>query len=376
MSYSDWTLQAQNHLEELEQCTYRNICLLHSPPHRSLYAGGAGIAYAFWKAACLLEAPQWLHHARLWIDRVAAAPEEDEVQDIPDMPGQHFKLHVKDSLYFGNRGISFVQALISHSENNEIYLEQALKDFTRPESKRLSVQELFRGIAGRLVGCTLLYRETGSDILKKHGDRLTKRLLATAQGSSGQSPWQKNHRLGLAHGRAGNYYALLLWSKETGYVLPEWMHLSLQRYARSGRKQNTGVSWPIDERNESEYMNSWCNGAPGLILLWSLAYRVYEDPLFLHTAKEAGRYCEQQREYPVGHICCGAAGVSYAFLALQHIDPTHSWRGRAVRYSELARKGLMDRYSRFSLYKGLAGIVCLMLDMEFDGEIALPALEG
>ena len=77
MTKSVKIIKAEEKLRELAQYSYKNMCLIHSPPYRSLYAGGAGIAYTFWRAACLLDEPEWLHHARFWIDHVVAAPEDD-----------------------------------------------------------------------------------------------------------------------------------------------------------------------------------------------------------------------------------------------------------------------------------------------------------
>jgi hypothetical protein len=123
-------------------------------------------------------------------------------------------------------------------------------------------------------------------------------------------------------------------------------------------------------------MNSWCNGAPGLILLWSLAFSLYEDPLFIETARATGEYCIHQPDHKVGYLCCGAAGVSYALLSLNRIDPGGPWLSNAAHYSDLAIKGLMDKHCRLSLYRGLAGVVCLMLDMENPEEAMQPAVEG
>jgi len=362
-------------LQELAAYSYKNMCIIHVPPYRSLYAGGAGIAYTFWKAACCLDEPEWLHHARFWIDHVAAAPDDDRIVALPEKPDETVEFQIKDSFFLGNRGVSFVQALIANSEDDPLLFKRALKTFTAPESRRLAVQEFFQRIAGNLVSCTLLLSETGDERFKKHGDSLAEDLLSTAKASNGVNPWKNNPLLGLAHGRAGNYYALLLWAKETGYSLPEWILAGLREYAQSGRKRDYGISWPIDERDEESYMNSWCNGAPGLILLWSLAYSFYKDTLFLETAKAASEYVIHRSERAVGHLCCGAAGISYAFLSLNRIDPDCPWLNHAINYADSAVNGLMDKNVLLSLYRGLAGVICLMLDMGNPKEARQPALE-
>jgi len=371
-----WRAQAQVRLEELDTCSYPALCHLHGTPHRSLYTGGAGIAYVFWRAACRLQEPHWLHQARSWIDRVEASPEDERRMSTPDDPGQAIDIRVKDSFFLGNRGVVFAAALIANAEDNAEMLRQTRKAFCAPPAEPDDVEELFRGTAGQLVGSVLLLKETGEEPLRKHALTLARDLLATARPGAGGRPWPGNHRLGLAHGRAGNYYALLLCARETDLSLPDWIHAALCDFAASGRPQNRGVRWPVDERREGRFVDTWCNGAPGLIMLWSLAYEVYHDPLFLATARATGEYCVQRRAPRVGTLCCGAAGTCYAFLSLHRIDPGGPWLERAIEHAHLALQTPCDRYYRLSLYRGTAGLVCLLMDMEDPAEAAMPLLEG
>ena len=316
-------------LGELSKYSFENMRLVHSPPYRSMYAGGAGIAYTFWKAACALEEPLWFDHARLWIEHAYAAPPDDNKITYPEIPDEPVEIQPADSLLFGDRGLLFTKALIAASEDSQPALDRSLEKYMFPEKKRLPVQEYLQGIAGRLVGCALLYRDLPQERLKDYGDGLANDLIETAGVTDGSFPWKRNHRLGFAHGRAGNFYALLLWSNETGYTLPLWFRPALEQFARSGRKHNHGISWPISEKSEEDYMDSWCNGAPGMIHLWTLAGTHYRDALFLETATATGKYCIDMPETKLGHLCCGAAGVAYGFLALNRVDPNGPWLEQA-----------------------------------------------
>jgi lantibiotic modifying enzyme len=374
MTESEWLSEALKGLRELAECSYQNFLLIHNPPYRSLNSGATGIAFTFWKAACFLDDPRWLHHARFWIDHTAGTAEDDRLVRLPEHDGAVAEIEVKDSLYHGNRGVSFVQALIAYSEHNPLLFNNAVRAFSAPEDRRLPVQELLQGLAGRLAGCTILYRETGVEYFRELGDSLAEDITATAGIEDNSIPWHNNHRLGLAHGRAGNYYSLLLWSAASGYKLPSWFSARLREYACSGRKQEHGISWPIDERDDTRYMNGWCNGAPGLIHLWALAYESLKERLFLETARAAGEYCIHIGDQAFGHLCCGAAGVSYAFLALNAIDPEGTWLTHALRFAEVARQGQLISQYRLGLYTGKAGIVCLMLDMADPKNAAQPAI--
>jgi len=375
MSASDWINRAEQGLTELAECPFENFRLIQMAPFRSLNSGATGIAYTFWKAAGLLEEPKWLHYARYWIDQVLALPEDDRLIEFPEHEGGVAEINVGDSFYHGNRGMFFVQALISFSEHNPLRYNSAVNGFSAPQRNRSEVQELLQGIAGQLVGCTILYEETGIDYFRQLGDQLAGMLIETADNTDGRIPWWNNHRLGLAHGRAGNYYALLLWSKASGFTLPGWVYPRLTEYALSGRKQTVGLSWPIDERNEKKYMNSWCNGAPGLLHLWTLAYELTGQSLFLETARKTGEYCMNLSDFSFGHLCCGAAGVSYGFLSLNRVDSEGPWFQQAFRFAEMATTGRLISQYRLSLYTGLAGIICLMLDLVNPERAAQPAVQ-
>ena len=121
--------------------------------------------------------PEWLHQARFWIDHVVAAPEDDPDMKLPRMPEKVITLQIKDSFYWGNPGISCIRALIAQAEDNQAHFRRALKGFMISESEPLIAQELLDGIAGRLIGCTLLYRETGDEGVKKYGDSMAQKLL-------------------------------------------------------------------------------------------------------------------------------------------------------------------------------------------------------
>ncbi len=370
-----WIRRGVGILDRLAGTSFENFKRIQPPPHRSLNVGATGMAYTFWKAACFLNQPRWLHLARQWIDKVIDTPEDEATVEAPE-DENNLKLQVKDSFYHGNRGVYFVQALVGYAQNDSRSMNRAVREYSQPEYRRLRLQELVQGMAGRLVGYALLYRETGYPQLVDMGNRVAGELLDTACAGENSLPWENNHHLGLAHGRAGNYFALLLWSLITGYQPPPWMLYNLRKYAESGVERKGGISWPVDERAPRYYMDSWCNGAPGLLHLWTSAYRVYGDPIFLNTARKTGDYCTGLSDFEYSHVCCGTAGVSYGLLALSQADPEGEWLAEAVRFARMAYRGKPVPRYRLSLYSGIAGLACLMLDMADPGAASQPAVWG
>jgi len=359
-----WTRRAMEWIARLEASEFGNFKVLHRPPYRSFNSGASGVAYALWKAACLLEEPKWLNYARLWIENTAAMPPDAATYEMPEEKGTVAEIDVDNSFFHGNRGVAFVRMLVAWAQNDEHTLNVALNEWAKPETKVLKVQDALQGRPGRLIGNAILYNETRDEFLLEHGNEIADALLECSRVQDTDVPWGNNHTLGMAHGRGGIYYSLLLWSKTTGYKLPEWVREHTLRFAESGIEQKHGISWPIDERAPDRYMDSWCNGAPGLIHLWATAYVLFGDDVFLETARKAGEYCAAKEDYTLGHLCCGAAGAAYGMLALHKIDPGGPWLEHAARFADTAASAKLISPYPLGLYTGVSGIACLMLDME------------
>lgn len=376
MGNSVWKEKALRGLKQLSQCSYDGFHLLHGKPYRSLNIGATGIAYTFWKAACVLEDPHWLHHARFWIDHILDSPEDDREVGVSESEGHIIRLMVKDSLHHGNRGIQLVKILISYSQADDYHLNHFITRFEAPPFEEQEIQDLLQGTPGRLIGFAIMYDEMGYQYIKENGHKTAEDLLNTADFSSSKPLWANNRYLGMAHGRGGILYSLLFWSRVSGYKLPGRIVNELKRHAEFGIEQKYGLRWPIKDNNRESFMDSWCHGTPGQLHLWSLAYQLYEDAFFLQTARRAGEFLIHRSEYQRGHVCCGAGGVSYALLALNKIDPGGPWLKHAVRYAEMAERTKLIPGFRLGLYTGLAGIVCLMLDMMNPAEARQPAFQG
>lgn len=373
---SAWKEKALKGLRELSNCRYETFNAIHSPPYRSLNNGATGVAYTFWKAANILDDPEWLHYARLWIDHIVDSPDDERVVGLQESEGDSAEIEIEDSLYHGNRGVQFVKMLVSYAQADDYHLNRFLRRYEEPAAGELGVQDLLQGIPGRLMGFSIMYDEMGYDYIKEKGGLVAEELLGTADFSSRGTLWGNNHYMGMAHGRGGIYYSLLFWSKVSGCALPDRIHEEVRKLAEAGIRREHGVRWPISDNNSDRFMDSWCHGTPGQLHLLSLAYQLYDDPFFLETAREAGEFLIHGGDYSMGHICCGAAGVSYALLSLNRIDPGGPWLGHAARYADMAEKVKPIARFRLGLYTGLAGVVCLMLDMMNTEGARQPAFQG
>jgi hypothetical protein len=376
MDRSIWKEKAQKGLERLAGCPFENFMTIHGPPYRSLNNGATGIAYTFWKAACILDDPHWLHHARYWIDHTIHLPQDEQVVGHAEDGGNAVEIEVEESLYHGDRGVQFVKMLVSYAQADDYHLNKYLKQLERPSSGESKMPDLLQNIPGRLVGFAILYDEMGYSYLEEAGELIARQLIGTADCSSSDPLWGDNHYLGMAHGRGGILYSLLFWAKIAGNTPPDRIYEAVRAHAAAGERQEHGLRWPIDERRGGRYLDSWCHGTPGQLQLFSLAYELCDDPLFLETAREAGMFLIHREDYRLGHLCCGAAGAAYALLSLNRIDPDGPWLEHAGRYALMAETAKPVARFRLGLYTGMAGVVCLMLDMIEPPRARQPAFQG
>jgi hypothetical protein len=142
-----------------------------------------------------------------------------------------------------------------------------------------------------------------------------------------------------------------------------------------GEWSDGAVKWLVARRAPAgSYMHTWCNGAPGLALLWAKAYETSADPRFIEFARGCGRQIIGAVRL-LSHMCCGSAGQVYALLALSRIEPSGSWKSAALAIAERAIcREKLDGFSE-SLFKGRAGLLCMSLDVLDRLWVCFPCIE-
>lgn len=355
------------YLDELRRLSISRLQNSQEPPYASLAFGGAGIGYALLRAAKQLEDPDLLAQAYQWAEHSLAIAAKRTAFAAPRY-GLRGRIVHPGSLYYGLAGIHFVRALIAHATDHLPGQRDAVKHFQRlANTTGRAPLELMSGLAGQLLGTAHLRAELGDKELENTGRRLCKALLGT--------PWSNIHYHGLAHGRGGIYFSLLEWSGVSGSPLPEWFWHNLHRFAAAGEWSGNRVRWSVRPGPATKtYMCSWCNGTPGLLLLWARAYELRGDPLFLQAARGCGRDL-LGADRGVAHLCCGIAGQAYALLTLSRLEPGGLWRTHAQRLAVQAMKEERLEHWRNSLFKGRLGLLCLALDLVGHRPMGFPCVE-
>lgn len=122
-------------------------------------------------------------------------------------------------------------------------------------------------------------------------------------------------------------------------------------------------------RNTEKRLIHWCHGAPGAIHFLLKAYQHFNDNKYLDGCKKAADLIWQNGLLRKGPgICHGIAGNAYAFLVLYRITQDPRYLYRATKFAEFLSKSTFKREAKtpdrpWSLYEGLAGTVCFLIDL-------------
>lgn len=150
--------------------------------------------------------------------------------------------------------------------------------------------------------------------------------------------------------------------------------------------QETDGNFPIalgseKERNTEKRLIHWCHGASGAIYLLVKSYLVFNERRYLIACERAAELIWNRGLLRKGPgICHGIAGNGYAFLILHRLtgDPKYLYRANAFMQfltdSEfVARATAPDR--PYSLYEGVAGTVCFLLDLLNPERVCFPFMD-
>ncbi|MEQ2276930.1 LanC-like protein 3 [Xenotaenia resolanae] len=136
--------------------------------------------------------------------------------------------------------------------------------------------------------------------------------------------------------------------------------------------QEQNCNWPaelgaiIERENELVH---WCHGAPGVAYLFAKAYLINKKPQYLDTCIRSGELVWQKGLLKKGPgICHGVAGSAYVFLLLYRLTGNSKYLYRAQRFAEFIfteefKAGSLSVTSIYSLFEGLSGTICFLVDL-------------
>jgi serine/threonine-protein kinase len=355
---------------------------LSRAPTASVMFGGAGTAYALWRAAMLKESAALLAAADLWISAAGRNSGESAYfrreWDISSDTVSPISLH------HGRPGVELVRALIAHARWDLPALRAALAAFVEASSgeDRGNV-DLTLGRSGTLLGAALLLETIPDDPLIDRGPLLALgRTVAESSWAALESLPEIGDPAGLAvlgaaHGWAGLLFAQLRFAEAIHCRPPANLERRLSQLLGLAQPLGSGLGLPraLGRSLHDPLVGSWCNGAAGVVPLFILAERVYREPAYLIAAERFGQTAIESSN-GLGSLCCGATGPGFAALGLFRATGKKDWRGAAERCVHHACAARFPHSMDHSLYKGPLGAALLELELQGPDDSLLPLYDS
>ncbi|XP_012244316.1 glutathione S-transferase LANCL1 isoform X1 [Bombus impatiens] len=340
----------------------------------SIYTGSAGIAYMFYKYGKCFNEPAYIDEAmellRICIDKFRGK------REITFLTGIVGPLAL-GAVVFHSKGYSDVA-------QNMISKVKSLQSVVLNESSDLP-DELLYGRAGYLFSLLFLNSNISpapieNDLIKQVIALIIKSGNLYSASRKYKTPlmyvWHGSEYIGGAHGLGGILYILLQaqqYLTQTQLqkdIKPALDFLQNIRYP-SG-------NFPSSIGSHTDKLIHWCHGAPGMTMLFCLAYEIYKDKNYLTTAVQCGEVIWSRGLLKKGYgICHGVAGNAYTFLSLFQQTKDIKYLYRACKFAEWCMDyGTHQSRSPdrpFSLFEGLAGTIYFLIDLQHPLSAKFPA---
>lgn len=317
--------------------------------------------------------------------------QSDKLKDFYDGL-KHAKIYIeeakKDSLTksgicCGNSGIFAVSAVVSHFLNDAKGCDEGLKSFEKgfkfygsdiDINDGNGSDEILVGRAGYLSGVYWLNENFGQkifddkmilpiiEIMLKSGREYSKK-------NNSDFPlmyqYHKSEYLGSAHGISA-IFQMMLQSNLDEIKNNSDLKNSIDELLKL---QGTNGNFPTKVKSHSKRLVHWCHGAPGIIYLFAKAYQIYGEEKYLKSCQlSADLIWKEGLLYKGPGICHGVAGNGYVFLMMYRLTKDPKYLFQAGKFMEflsnssfLSDAATPDR--PFSLYEGVAGTVCFLVDL-------------
>ncbi|XP_077592281.1 lanC-like protein 2 [Stigmatopora nigra] len=294
----------------------------------------------------------------------------------------------------GDAGPLAVGAVVYHKLGNTAESNDCLSRLLQLQRSVLSSDsempdELLYGRSGYLYALLYVNKEIGADTV----DEATISKVVTAIIESGKNlsaelkktercpllyEWHKKQYVGAAHGLAGIFYMLMQpGARVQPDMLSQLVRPSID-YIR--HKKFRSGNFPSSLSNESDRLVHWCHGAPGVIHMLIMAYKVFKEEKYLKEAVECGEVIWQRGLLRKGYgICHGTAGNGYAFLSLYKLTQEKKYMYRACKFAEwcldYGTHGCRIPDRPYSLFEGMAGTIHYLSEMATPEASCFPAFE-
>lgn len=297
---------------------------------------------------------------------------------------QFFEASHMSSLYFSYPGAFAVQALTKLRLHKLDEASRAISCFTASVSE--PGPDVIWGAAGLLLAAIALLHEKALPSadrrrLERFSAEMARRCSEYVYSQIPNMPTSDVLNRSFAHGWPGVVYALLRFQRYGDSSLASFLQTVLDRAAENSISfsHNAGGEWETAPPSARWFHTSWCNGASGMVYLWTEAYRTLGNEAFQKRAFDAalfaGNAVAPQSIYSLS-MCCGLASQAYAVARMYRIGEGKAWKGRSIQIALLVEKlARQHPLPQYSLLRGAAGHSILYAHLLVGSSPRLPLIE-
>ena len=292
------------------------------------------------------------------------------------------------SFLSGNVGVHAIALGVYSQLGNSNEIEKHTKAFKQgfemaqdAEFAKGGLDELFNGRAGILSGAYWIKDYLSIDVISEMDLlEMCKQIVDTGDKYSKQHglliplmyEYHEKEYLGAAHGISSILQIILALThhaEEQINIPREYLRVIKDTLDKILDLQSKDGNFPTKYGGKESELIHWCHGAPGVFYLFAKAYIVFQEEKYLNACLKCGDLIWHKGLLRKGPgICHGVAGNGYVFLILYRLtkDPKHLYR--ATKFMEFLTNEMFVKEARipdrpFSLYEGLAGTVCFLVDL-------------
>jgi len=192
--------------------------------------------------------------------------------------------------------------------------------------------------------------------------------------------------LGAAHGISAILHMILESPLFSGHfeqlnqkqmLVKETIDYFLQMQATDG---NFPSNYEKADQGELKLVH-WCHGAPGSVYLFAKAFIVFKEQKYLNACLRAGDLVWFKGLLRNGPgICHGVAGSGYVFLLLYRLTNDLKHLYRATKFADFLASEEFLQEARtpdrpMSLYEGIAGTICFLVDLLHPERASFPFMD-
>jgi len=327
----------------------------------TVFTGSYGIAYMFWKLSNDAESRE---------EKDFLLNKSAEYLFIK--PPQQKRAHRVPLITFieGNAGLNALGIIISSdAEKKAMYKAglESLKEFVTKEFTPSN--EMLYGKCGYLWALMFVKKNVPSINLDDDIENAAKILLKEGKEYNLKVPplmysWHNKEYLGGAHGLSGILYVLLdlpfIVSNAREEIIGtlDWL-LTI--------KLSNG-NYPSRVESKSADYVQWCHGTTAICMLFSKAYKIFNDVKYLKAAEESSDFIWEYGLLKKGFgYCHGISGNACTFLHLYSITKNTKYLQRAIKFLDFAILQI-DKLRNvpdepYCLFNGLSGLLWFCNDI-------------